>query len=365
MFDRDGRDARSAMMGQVIDWSLTERIARMLAGEPERGTPRPRLGEVAAESERLVAAYAGLHAPTPLPEPELLTRPEWVRANLRSLQPTLEPLTGRLGDGLGPATPIVRAVGGALLAAELGVVIGYLSRRVLGQYELVILDPKAPSRLLFVGPNIDELAAAFEADEDELLTWVALHEVTHALQFAGVPWLRDHLAGLLRELLASLEVSIDPSRLLRLPSREDLRSLADAVAQGGLVELVTTTAQRETLDRVQATMAVLEGHAEHVMDSVGTELVPSLPKLRAAMDRRRASASAPARLLQRLLGLELKMRQYRLGKGFCDAVVEREGIEALNRVWDGPGVIPTLAELEDPGSWLARTRVPSVTKSGA
>jgi coenzyme F420 biosynthesis associated uncharacterized protein len=234
---------------------------------------------------------------------------------------------------------------------------------VLGQYELVILDPDAPSRLLFVGPNLDEAAAAFGADEDELLTWVALHEVTHALQFSGVPWLRDHLAGLLREMLASLEVSVDPSRLLRLPSREDLRALVDTVAQGGLVELVTTPGQRETLDRIQATMAVLEGHAEHVMDAVGADLMPSLPRLRAAMDRRRASASAPARLLQRLLGLELKLRQYQLGKAFVDGVVERGGIEALNRVWVAPDLIPTLAELEDPEAWLARTRVPSVTKS--
>jgi coenzyme F420 biosynthesis associated uncharacterized protein len=352
-------------MGQVIDWTLTERVAGMLVGDAERGAPRPRLREVAAESERLVTAYAGLRAPAPLPEPELLTRSEWVRANLRSLRPTLEPLADRLGEGLGPATPIVRAAGGALLAVELGVVVGYLSRRVLGQYELVILDPEAPSRLLFVGPNLDEAAAAFDADDDELLTWVALHEVTHALQFSGVPWLRDHLAGLLREMLASLEVSVDASRLLRLPSQEDLRALVDAVAQGGLVELVTTPGQRETLDRIQATMAVLEGHAEHVMDAVGAELIPSLPRLRAAMDRRRASASAPARLLQRLVGLELKMRQYRLGKAFVDGVVERGGIEALNRVWEGPGVIPSLAELEDPDAWLARTCVPSVTKSGA
>lgn len=348
----------------MIDWSLTERVAGMLSGGAESGRPRPRLVEVAAQSETLVAAYTDLRAPAPLPEPELLARPDWVRANLRSMRPMLEPLAERLGEGLGPATPVVRALGDALLAVELGVVVGYLSRRVLGQYELVILDPDAPPRLLFVGPNLDEAAASFGADEDELLTWVALHEVTHALQFAGVPWLREHLAGLLRELLGSLDVSIDAGRLLRLPSREDLRSLVDAVAQGGLVELVTTPAQRETLDRLQATMAVLEGHAEHVMDAVGADLLPSLPRLRAAMDRRRASANGPARLLQRLLGLELKLRQYELGKAFCDAVVERGGVEALNRVWDGPGVMPTLAELEDPATWAERTHVPFVTKSG-
>jgi coenzyme F420 biosynthesis associated uncharacterized protein len=347
----------------VIDWSLTERVAGMLSGDAGPGVPRPRLAEVAAQSERLVSEYAGLRAPAPLPEPELLARPDWVRANLRSLGPTLEPLAARLGEGLGPATPVVRAGAGGLLAIELGVVIGYMSRRVLGQYELVILDPDAPPRLLFVGPNLDEAGAAFGAAEDDLLTWVALHEVTHALQFAGVPWLRAHLAGLLGELLGALEVSVDASRLLRLPTREDLRAMVDAVSQGGLIELVTSPSQRETIDRMQATMAVLEGHAEHVMDAVGAEIVPSLPRLREAMDRRRGSASAPARLLQRLLGLELKLRQYELGKAFVDGVVERGGIAALNRVWDGPGVIPTLSELEDPDAWMERTRVPSVTKS--
>ena len=349
--------------GVVIDWTLTERVAGMLAGDPAPGSPRPSLPELAARSERLVSEYTGLTAPASLPAPELLSRPDWVRANLRSMRPTLEPLAGRLGEGLGPAAPIVRAGAGALLAVELGVVVGYMSRRVLGQYELVILDPEAPSRLLFVGPNLDDAARSFGEPEEDVLTWVALHEVTHALQFAGVRWLREDLAGLLRELLGSLDVSIDPSRLLRVPSRDDLRGLVDTVSRGGLVELVTSPEQRQTLDRIQATMAVLEGHAEHVMDAVGTDLLPSLPRLRAAMERRRASASAPARLLGRLLGLEMKMRQYRLGKSFCDGVVQRGGIEALNRVWSDPGVIPTLAELEDPAAWIARTDVPSVTKS--
>jgi coenzyme F420 biosynthesis associated uncharacterized protein len=347
----------------VIDWTLTERIAGMLAGAGDgRATPKPKLGEVAAESERLVSAYTGLHPPAALPGPELVTRPQWVRANLRSLRPTLEPVAERLGDGFGPAAPAVRAAGGLLLAAELGVVVGYLSRRVLGQYELVILDPQAPPRLLFVGPNLDEAARAFDASDDDMLTWVALHEVTHALQFAGVPWLREYLAGLLGDLLGSLDVSVDPASLLRLPSREDLRAFVDAVSEGGLVNVVTSAKQRETLDRIQAAMAVIEGYAEHVMDAVGVDLLPDLPRLRAAMERRRASASAPARLLQRLLGLELKMRQYRLGKAFCDRVVESGGIEALNRVWDTPGGMPALEELENPASWMDRTHVPSVTK---
>ena len=346
-------------MDGVIDWQLTERIAGLVAGDAGTGTARPDLPEVAARSERVVGAYTGLKAPDALPAPELVARPDWVRANLRSLRPSLESVTARLGEGLGPAAPAVRAVAGALVAAEMGVIMGYLARRVLGQYELVVLDAQAPPRLLFVGPNLDDAIRAFDADDGEMLRWVALHEVTHALQFAGVPWLRPHLADLLGELLGSMEVSVDPGRMLRVPSRDDLRAWVEAVSQGDLISLVTTPAQRELLDRMQAAMAVLEGYAEHVMDAAGEEMVPSLPKLRAAMDRRRASPSAPARLLQRLLGLEMKMRQYQLGKRFCDAVVARGGIGALNRVWDGPDALPTLAELEDPDAWMRRTGVPS------
>ncbi len=127
---------------------------------------------------------------------------------------------------------------------------------------------------------------------------------------------------------------------------------------GDVFSLVASERERATLDRMQATMAVLEGYAEHVMDAVGAPLLPSLPKLRAALDARRRSQSAPARLLQRLLGLEMKLRQYEQGKRFCDAVVREGGIEALNRVWQSPESLPTLTELDHPSSWVRRTAVP-------
>jgi coenzyme F420 biosynthesis associated uncharacterized protein len=348
----------------MVDWSLTRRIATTVAGDPPPSPPRPGLRGTVDEAERLVSAYSGLRPPAPLPPPELLDRPEWIDANLRTLPTLLEPLLDQLGEGTGPLAPALRATAGTLVSAEVGVLLGYVSRRVLGQYDVVLLDPDAAARLLFVAPNLDDAARQLAADPDELLRWVALHEVTHALQFSSVPWLRDHLAGLIRELVASMEVTLDPQRLLRLPSRDDLRALVDAVSgDGDLLSLVTTPRQRETIDRMQATMAVIEGHAEHVMDAVGAEVLPSLDQLRAAMERRRDAPSAPARLLQRLLGFDVKLRQYRLGKRFCDAVVAAEGLPALNRVWSDPRVMPTLEELEDPASWLARTHVPSVTKS--
>ncbi len=350
----------------MVDWSLSRRIATTVAGEPPPSPPRPGLRDAVDEAERLVSAYADLRPPAPLPPPELLDRPQWIDANLRTLPTLLEPLLDQLGEGAGPLAPALRATAGTLVSAEVGVLLGYVSRRVLGQYDVVLLDPDAPARLLFVAPNLDAAARQLAADPDELLRWVALHEVTHALQFSSVPWLRDHLAGLIRELVASLEVSFDPQRLLRLPSRDDLRALVDAVSgDGDLLSLVTTPRQRQTIDRMQATMAVIEGHAEHVMDAVGVDVLPSLEQLRAAMERRRDAPSAPARLLQRLLGFDVKLRQYRLGKRFCDDVVAAEGLPALNRVWVDPRVMPTLEELEDPARWLARTHVPSVTKSSS
>jgi putative hydrolase len=127
--------------------------------------------------------------------------------------------------------------------------------------------------------------------------------------------------------------------------------------EGGLVTLVAGEERLAIIDEMQAAMAVVEGHAEHVMDAVGRDaLGPALDDLRAALDRRRDEKPPMVRLLERLLGLELKLKQYQLGKAFCDAVVERGGIEALNRVWSGPEALPSLAELELPELWLDRMR---------
>ena len=113
--------------------------------------------------------------------------------------------------------------------------------------------------------------------------------------------------------------------------------------------------RREVLDRVQSFMAVLEGYAEHVMDAVGADVLDDLPGLRSALQRRRRDRSGLLKLLERLIGMDLKLRQYEQGKSFCDGVVARAGIEGLNRVWADPQNMPTVAELGDPMAWLART----------
>lgn len=354
------------MMDGVLDRALTQRIANAVSRGTgsNPGPPAPPLpGDLVAictDAQLRVVTYTGLKPASALPVPESVQRTEWIAANVASMGALLDPLGERLqaaaGEGglagllRGPA----RAATSALMSAEAGALTGYLSQRVLGQFEFAIVDPRAPARLLFVAPNIAAAAQRLEADPLELLTWIAFHEVTHAVQFTAVPWLRPHLAGLVEELLESLELKVDASALLRMPAADDVRATIAAVREGGLIRAIGGSRRRELLDRIQAVMGVIEGHAEHVMDVVGADALPSLDALRSALDRRRNERPPLLALLERLIGLEAKMRQYEDGKRFCDAVAAAAGPQALHRVFDGPEELPSAAELLDPDAWMQR-----------
>jgi len=346
----------------MIDWRLAERIAGVAAGTsaPEARRLPGDLPGLARTAEEAVVAYTGLRPPSPLPAPEAVDRDAWARANLATMRTTLEPLVGSLEEKTATMPPAVRSAAAYVLAGEIGGVVGLLGRRVLGQYELALLDADAPARLLLVAPNVRDAARELDADLGELLTWVTVHEVTHAVQFSAVDWLRPYLGGLLRELLASADVQLDTSAVLRIPSLDDLGKLWEGLRDGGLVHAVAGPERKALLDRIQAAMALVEGHAEHTMDVAGAPLLRSLPRLREALDKRRAERPPVWRLLERLLGLDLKMRQYEIGRRFVDGVVERGGIAALNRAWTAPERLPTLDELDDPGAWLRRTAVPEL-----
>jgi len=344
----------------VIDWVIAERIASYVAGSGDGRVPTADLVELAQESERRVTAYTGLYPDRPLPKPEGIGRREWVDTNLGSMRLLLDPVLKRADTRLGPLRPAVQIGVGLVLSTEVGVVVGYLAQRVLGQYELVLLDEAVqdrPPRLLFVLPNLGQALRAFGAEEREFMTWVTLHEVTHAVQFAGVPWLHGHLSSLVRELLRTAELRLESPRRARIPTPDEIKRVLAAVRHGDLVSIVASQSERATLNRVQAVMAVIEGHAEHVMDAVASDLLPSLPRLRQALNKRRRSQSVLSRLAGRLLGLELKLRQYEQGKRFCDAVVREAGPESLRLVFSSPEALPTLEELDKPSAWLTRIRV--------
>jgi len=355
----------------AIDWSIAQRIGERIAGSPPPGGVRAgAVQPLAYDFAERVGSYSGLPVPSDLPPLEAVDRPAWIAANLKNMRPLLGPLSERLGDGTGPLAGPLRAASGFLLGAQLGALTGILSQRVLGQYDLALLDASTPPRLLLLAPNLALTARNMGVDRDELVLWVSIHEITHAVQFAGAPWLREHLGGLLKQLIDGLQVTLAgrfsrdrdagarraPGGRPRLPDPDQLRELAERARRGELLRLTLGEDRWQLVERMQAAMSLIEGHAEHTMDAVGTEVLPSLPRLRGAMNRRRESRGLPWRVLERLLGLELKLRQYELGRRFCDAVVNEGGPQALARAWDGPQSLPTTAELHAPAQWLARTR---------
>ncbi|HEY2283972.1 MAG TPA: zinc-dependent metalloprotease [Solirubrobacteraceae bacterium] len=403
---------------RAIDWGTAQRIGELIAGSPPYGGPAGRsVQPLAHEFAGRVGEYTGLSLPAELPPLEMIDRPTWIAANLLTMRPLLDPLLERLagepdpsehtggasgqdaggrprtsapdapneagGGGIsgllsGPlrsASGSLRTASGHLLGAQLGGVTGMLSQRVLGQYDVSLLDASVPPRLLLLAPNLAAAARNLSVDRDELIAWVAIHEITHAVQFSGAPWLREHLGGMLRELLDGLRISTatdssgvdqsglgwlrDPGALLDRARDGELRPLIDRARRGELLRLGLGEERWAIVERMQATMSLIEGHAEHTMDAVGAELLPSLPRLRAAMTRRRESQGLPWRVLERLLGLELKMRQYETGRRFCDAVVDAGGPEALAVAWRSPDELPCTQELAEPSLWLQRVGVPA------
>jgi coenzyme F420 biosynthesis associated uncharacterized protein len=374
------------MGSDAIDWSAAQRIGELIAGSgglaQDWGVRSEAIEPLARDFAERVSNYTGLALPGELPPLEVVDRPAWIAANLKTMRPLLDPLTARMGGGGDGITGMVsgplRAASGLLLGGQVGALTGVLSQRVLGQYDLALLDAQVRPRLLLLAPNLAQAARNLGVDRDELVLWVSIHEITHAVQFGGTPWLREHLGGMLKELIDGLQVKLDPrSSPGDLPGKNEggwipkrdglsfnpdqLRPLLERARHGELLRLTLGDERWRLVERMQATMSLIEGHAEHTMDAVGAEVLPSLERLRAALNRRRETRGLPWRVLERLLGLELKMKQYEVGKRFCDAVVQAEGPQALARAWSGPEMLPSTLELETPSLWLARTHVPPVT----
>jgi coenzyme F420 biosynthesis associated uncharacterized protein len=343
----------------LVDWSLAERIAIALAGEGPRWDGDER--ELRAESERaaiLVRRYTGLRPRSPLPEAELIDRAEWARVNVSSFRQMSAGVEERIAERMrasgGDGGGFSQTLAGAATGAEIGLAMGYLGQRVVGQYDIALLGPTRSPRLLFVAPNLSAARERLEVDRELFLSWIALHETTHAVHFTSVPWLRDHLGAIASELFEKAAVEIKPGEVLGKLARTNPRDLMRTVAAGELATLLWTDPQRQLVDRLMATMTLVEGYAEHVMDAVGDQLDPGYAELRRSLDRDRERRGLLDSIVSKLLGLDMKMAQYKRGKAFADEVVDRAGIRTLNQAWRGPEALPSDAEIESPAAWIER-----------
>jgi coenzyme F420 biosynthesis associated uncharacterized protein len=342
-----------------VAWDVAERVAvRVARREPLADSYHyaslvPDFDEFTAEAEELVAAETGLRSLSGPARVRVTDRPGWIRANLASFRRLLRPLTERLGSrlGNGPTAGAGRSIAGA----EVGALLGWMSTRVLGQYDLLIIeneDPEDQDIVYYVGPNILALEKRFAFPPREFRLWLALHEVTHRAQFTGIPWMRPHFLSLVDATLSAFDP--DPKRFLAALRRavEAARAGQNPLDEGGLVTLLASPEQHAVLQRVQGLMSLLEGHGDLVMDRAAAGRIPSAERFRQVLHQRRQATGA-ARLLQKLVGVEAKLRQYQQGEEFL-AAVEASDVASVDLLWRGPEWIPSLPEIKDPDLWLAR-----------
>jgi coenzyme F420 biosynthesis associated uncharacterized protein len=345
----------------LVDWNLAERVAGALGGSGPRWDGDTE--ELRAESDRaatLVRDYTGLKPRGDVPPAELVNRAEWAEVNLETFRDLStrveEQLQDRMEDGKGSGG-LQRTIVRAATGAEIGLAVGYLSQRVIGQYDVALIGPARAPRLLFVGPNLSAARARLDVDRDLFLSWIALHETTHAVHFASVPWLREHIGGIAEELFEKAALEVKPGELLGKLARLNPKELIRSATNGELARLLWPEPQRRLVDQLTATMTLVEGYAEHVMDAVGDQLDPGYTELRRALDRDRERRGLLDSIVSKLLGLDMKLAQYRRGKAFADEVVRTHGVRTLNRAWNGPDALPWPEELDNPAEWVDRVGV--------
>ncbi len=338
---------------RLIDWGTASEIGRRVGGVGtsvgaiERARMREDFAGLVPHAESLITDFTGLTVGGFRSRAWVMSRGEWVGANLRGLERMLEPLAERLLGDRPPRADIRRKA----LGAQIGGLLGYVSRKVLGQYD-VFLPPDDDGLLYFVGPNVAEVEHRFALPQRDFRLWISLHEVTHRVQFGATQWLRPYLVGLVDAYLGTLDV--DAGQLLRRLKRAAEEARAGASRRGaGALFLLMTPEQRELFHRMQAIMSLLEGHATFVMNAVAAGRVRDVGRMRRSLKERRRSGGLE-RAFQRAIGFESKIRQYDAGEYFVATVADRAGMDGFNLVWNKEGNLPTIHEVAEPDRWLAR-----------
>jgi len=361
--DPDG--ARSDPVAWDVALGVARQAVRLVGdpvGEPERAALQLDLDEITAKAESLVVRASGLVARGGPTRARVISRQGWVEANVGSFRRLLRPVGARLAASpkgrraMSPASKIAAGI-------EVGLVLGWMSGRVLGQYDLLPGEPGEEDAIYYVAPNLLALERQHGFPSSQFRLWIALHEVTHRLQLTGVEWMRDYFFGLVER--GTELASPSPSALLASVRRagRDLREGRNPLAEGGLVALLASADQLATLQEAQALMSLLEGHADVIMDRAATDQIPEGARFASVLHERRTSPKGVAKTVQQLIGLEAKMRQYAEGERFVERALEVGGDDLLAVVWSDPSMLPSLAEVREPERWIERATARMATRA--
>lgn len=350
---------------EFIDWDRVRSIAvGMNRGEALTATQRLHHdAEYTALGERcipLIEGFTGDTLPAAARAVAAFDRIDWINANIEAFKLLLAPFEemGRIPAGSSPAaTAIVGTLNRSVVSGEVGLLLGYLARRVLGQYDMSLLgkEPLTVGTLYYVQPNIEMVERTLSLPSAEFRLWLALHETTHAFEFEAHPWVKQHFNEMLTAYLNLMKNDAEQFR----QSVAALRTMAGRLKEGRRedltwIESLMTPEQRALFNRIQALMCVLEGYSNFIMNAVGRDLMPSYDRIVKAFESRQKNKSAVEQLFARLTGLNLKMEQYRLGEIFVTKVYEQRGLEGVQALWRGPEALPTMEEIRDPAAWMSR-----------
>jgi coenzyme F420 biosynthesis associated uncharacterized protein len=313
----------------------------------------------------LVSSYMETKIDSPVDRTYAFDRVDWINANVEAFQNLLAPLNDILSRPGANRTVMSALMGGLnrqIVSAEMGMLLGYLARRVLGQYDLALIsgETSGPGNLYFVEPNIAATEHLLGLPKDEFRLWLALHETTHVYQFEGFPWVRPYFQSLLDEYFVFLKSDLGEFR----NGVHGLKLMVDRVRAGqrehmSWIESVMTPDQRVVFGKIQSLMCIIEGYSNHVMNAVGRDLLSKYDDISRKFEKRQRNRSWGEQLLARITGLDMKMEQYRLGEEFVNAIVEARGRSAALQLWKGPEYMPTMDELRSPNAWINRVLGPA------
>ena len=349
------------MADEPVDWDLARRVAVRVAGEEPLSRSylgdmmRRDFSEFTPLAEELVAKETGLVSTEGAARAVVIARAGWINATLRSFRRLMKPV---LGDA--PDKVATNAVSRKVSATQLGAVLGWMSRRVLGQYDLLLAedeDREDQDLVYYVGPNILAVEKRFAFDPKQFRLWLALHELTHRSQFTGVPWLRPQFLSLVNQMLDEVEPDVDRIKQGLNEFLQMKREGKDPLADGGVAQLFASERQRELLDRVGGMMSLVEGHGDVTMSRAAMGHVPHAERFHRVMQERRNSATGLNKTVQKIMGFEAKLAQYQAGEDFIAAIEAERGPRAVDLIWQRADHLPSMNEIRNPAQWMKRVPV--------
>lgn len=348
----------------VINWEYAKKLAIRIASSDETDEMpssdlQKQFEEFVRASEILTSNFTNLQF-FQFASTKVISRQDWIEANIGGFKMIMEPLTQKVqqqykeSETSGPISQLLNKISPFIITLEIGLVLGYMAKNVLGQYDLC-LPYGERGKIYFVAPNLLKLEKMLKIPSQDFRFWIALHEVTHALEFNSNNWIINYYKSLLKKFIESTTLNLE-SAAERI-QKMDVKNITDVInkfqSEDILFSLVTP-GQREILYRIQALMTILEGYSNFVMDEIGSKMISNFKTLKIKFENRRKNISPVEKIFQKIIGIELKLKQYEMGQKFVNYIYNRIKMRGLNQLYNNEKNLPSYDEIKNPEKWINR-----------